>query len=392
MISRVIVFVVGLLMAATAAWADAPVTVIVAYIDRADDAKYATVLNYGRLNAGSVPSPYSGAALAFADGRLIGEAVGVQFVLDHVTLQDGEDAAARIRSELQAKHIVAAVLDLPPAEMENVALGLADAPLVLLNAREMSQKLRQSTCRTHLFHAIPSVDMLEDALAQVLVKRNWKSVLVVEGDDPEDKDVSALFQAAAAKFGLTVTGVRSFVPGTDPRDRDRNNPRLITGEADYDVVFVADHTGDFARSLAYNTLLPRPIVGAAGLMPSAWHPYWERQGAPQLNRRFEKVSKRAMTDLDWSAWAAGRAIVEGVVRGKARDGASLIAALLDPALTLELYKGNAGSFRAWNRQLRQPILLGTDVAVVAFAPVPEMLHQRNTLDTLGFDEPEFHCP
>jgi len=131
-------------------------------------------------------------------------------------------------------------------------------------------------------------------------------------------------------------------------------------------------------------------VGASGLTPSAWHPYFERQGAPQLNRRFERAAKRPMSDLDWSAWAAVRAVVEAEVRMK--PGADLGAALLDPALTLELYKGNPGSFRPWSRQLRQPILLGSPTTVAAVAPVEGMLHRTNTLDTLGLDEPEFHCP
>jgi ABC transporter substrate binding protein (PQQ-dependent alcohol dehydrogenase system) len=60
-------------------------------------------------------------------------------------------------------------------------------------------------------------------------------------------------------------------------------------------------------------------------------------------------------------------------------------------LRLELYKGAAGSFRPWSRQLRQPILLGTHDAVLAVAPVEGALHQKNDLDTLGPDEPEFRC-
>src|SRR5439155_11183869 len=70
----------------------------------------------------------------------------------------------------------------------------------------------------------------------------------------------------------------------------------------------------------------------------------------------------------------------------------LIDALLDPDLTIELYKGYHGSFRPWNRQLRQPILLGTTNAVVGLAPAEGVLHKDNTLDSLGLDEPEFQCP
>lgn len=73
-------------------------------------------------------------------------------------------------------------------------------------------------------------------------------------------------------------------------------------------------------------------------------------------------------------------------------GGPLVDELLKPDITLELYKGFPGSFRPWDRQLRQSILLGTTDMVIALAPVEGALHQRNTLDTLGSDEPEFHCP
>jgi hypothetical protein len=39
----------------------------------------------------------------------------------------------------------------------------------------------------------------------------------------------------------------------------------------------------------------------------------------------------------------------------------------------------------------QPILLGTDNWVVERAPIEGSLHQKNKLDTLGFDERESRC-
>ena len=381
----------GILVSAAALAAE-PAAITIGYVDRTDDPDYAPRHGYESLYSQSIASPLPGAELAIKDAKLPGDAAGVAFVLAHITLEDGDDASAAVKRLLAEKQIAAVLLDLPLDETLKVAKELSGMPLALVNARHRDTALRQDTCHSHLFHTIPSWDMLEDALAQGLAKRNWKRALVIESDDPIDKAVSAAFQASAAKFGLTVTGVKAFAPGNDPRDRDRNNPRRLTGDADYDVVFVADHAGDFARELPYNTLLARPVVGAAGLVPAAWFRLWERQGAPQLTRRFEKAARRQMTELDWAAWAAVRAIVETVVRSKARTAAEILPALLDPALTLELYKGNAGSFRPWNRQLRQPILLATDAAVAGFAPVDGMLHRTNTLDTLGLDEPEFHCP
>ena len=49
------------------------------------------------------------------------------------------------------------------------------------------------------------------------------------------------------------------------------------------------------------------------------------------------------------------------------------------------------SFRAWDGQLRQPLLLSDGQSVVAMAPVDGILHPKNALDTLGADAPEKLC-
>jgi ABC transporter substrate binding protein (PQQ-dependent alcohol dehydrogenase system) len=233
--------------------------------------------------------------------------------------------------------------------------------------------------------------MLTDALGQALLARNWNQALVLEGQSPEDTAFSRSFQRSARKFGVTVSDVRPFVLGNDPRQRDQNNVRLLTGGVTYDTVFVADESRQFAPYVPYNTFDPRPVIGSEGLIASAWHPFWERQGAPQLNRRFFRRNGRVMSDEDWATWAAVRAIVDGIARMRGGADRPLEQALLDPTATIELYKGYQGSFRPWNRQLRQPILLGTADAVVGLAPVEGVLHEKNTLDSLGLDEPEFKC-
>jgi ABC transporter substrate binding protein (PQQ-dependent alcohol dehydrogenase system) len=157
------------------------------------------------------------------------------------------------------------------------------------------------------------------------------------------------------------------------------------------VVFVADAGGEFARYVPYRTTHPRPVVGSDGLIPGAWHALWERHGAPQLNRRFQRAAGRAMTDEDWAAWVAVRAIVEAALATNADAVAALATALARPDFAIELYKGAPGSFRPWDRQLRQPILLHTHSAVVDRAPLEGFLHERNTLDTLGLDQLEFRC-
>jgi ABC transporter substrate binding protein (PQQ-dependent alcohol dehydrogenase system) len=325
------------------------------------------------------------------DARIIGRAIGVTLQLLRETVPEGETAAAFVRQLMQRENPVAAILDLPEADVEAVAAASGQDRAALFNIRHRGSDLRRKTCRTGLFHVMPSDAMLNDALAQYLKFVGWDDILVLTSDAPADLAQSQSFQTAARKFGLSISDVRQFVHGNDPRQRDLNNVRLLTGGVAYDAVFVADETQEFARLLPYRTVSPRPVLGAAGLSPLAWHPQWERHGAPQLNRRFFKFAGRTMTEEDWAAWIAVKAIVEAQVRA-GDSGSPLVRELLKPDLTLELYKGFPGTFRPWDRQLRQSILLATADAVIALAPVEGALHQFNNLDTLGLDEPEFNCP
>ena len=49
------------------------------------------------------------------------------------------------------------------------------------------------------------------------------------------------------------------------------------------------------------------------------------------------------------------------------------------------------SFRPWNNQLRQPVLLHTHNAVITRAPLEEYLHRTHSLDTLGVDRENTAC-
>jgi ABC transporter substrate binding protein (PQQ-dependent alcohol dehydrogenase system) len=62
-----------------------------------------------------------------------------------------------------------------------------------------------------------------------------------------------------------------------------------------------------------------------------------------------------------------------------------------PEFELAAFKGQKLTFRAWNGQLRQPILLATAKLPVTVSPQPGFLHQLTELDTLGIDKPETKC-
>jgi len=189
---------------------------------------------------------------------------------------------------------------------------------------------------------------------------------------------------------------KTFRLSADPRERNLSNPMLLTGAAavgsDYDVAWVVDGDGEFARSLPYGLALPRPVVGDAGLTAQAWAPHFERYGAPQLARRFARAAGRPMTGHDWAAYIGTKAVLQAALaQPAAPTAAKLGASLNQPDFALDGFKGVRLSFRAWDHQLRQPLLLTDGVGVAGIAPVDGIMHAKNVLDTLGTDAPESPC-
>ena len=103
-----------------------------------------------------------------------------------------------------------------------------------------------------------------------------------------------------------------------------------------------------------------------------------------------------MRPLDYDAWVAVRSVGEAATRTKSTPAksaapADLIAHLKSTDFELAAFKGRKLSYRAWDGQLRQPILLATAKLPVTVSPQPGFLHQFTELDTLGVDKPETNC-
>ena len=339
-----------------------------------------------RAYLGHTAGPLSDAIeMAIEESQFELEAAGAAVKLNR---QGAASLEAARSAALAAEKAGAAMLltDLPAAW----TLAIADAvKLPVLNLSEPADSLRQQDCRARLFHLIPSERMRADALAQTLVARKWSKLLLLVGSTPLDEQRSATIEAAIKRYGLQVVARKPFKLSADPRERDTANPLLLTGGAQYDAVWVIDSRGEFARALPYRTVLPRPVVGDAGLVALAWHAQFERYGAPQVVRRFTKAAKRPMTAQDWSAWMAGKALVALVAAAPKGNPATWAQAL--PKLQLDGSKGIQMNFRAWDGQLRQPLQLSDGQGVIATAPIEGLLHPTDTLDTLGADAPEKLC-
>ncbi len=366
------------------------VVLSIGYLQLEDDPRYKQKHMEARYQGHPWGRPYMGASVAMKESRFSGMATGVGFELKR---QSGSSLAELERqlAQYEQQNIRFVLLDLPGEMVQALANKTAGQDMLLFNLTAQDSALRQEQCHTRLMHVVPDRAMLMDALAQYLVLRKWRKVLALKGPTQNDAEYFKAFQRSAKKFGLKIVAVRPFILGRDPRQRNRNNVALLTAGEDYDVVFVADSDGEFARDVPYQIQRPRPVVGAAGLVPDWWHWAWERHGAPQLNRRFLKKAKRHMTGYDWSAWVAVKVVVEAVQRTGGADFHELVKYIRGDDLVVDGFSGYRLSFRPWNNQLRQPVFLTTPNWVVARAPLEGFLHAQNNLDTLGFDERETRC-
>jgi ABC transporter substrate binding protein (PQQ-dependent alcohol dehydrogenase system) len=362
------------------------------YVELADDPRYANRGEHSGIVFTDLGRPYQGSQAALADALAIGRIIGVDFSIEKAAGKSVDELVQRISNWITTDGIHFVLADLPAAALMEVARKLADRPVLLFNVSAPDDSLRGADCAKNVVHTYPSNAMLADALMQYLVAKGWLQILVLQGPAPEDAAMVAALQRSAKKFRADIVAIKPFLLTNDPRHREETDILLMTGGADYDVVYVADSSGEFGRYVSYKTKLPRPVVGSAGLVPTAWSWSWDRDAAVQLQHRYEKVAPpRRMNGADWAAWEAVKAVTQAVMRTQSTDFDTVKAFLLSDKLALDTVKGNPGSFRAWDHQLRAPILLSTADAVIARPPLPQFLHQTNVLDTLGVDAPETAC-
>lgn len=385
-------------------WLLAACTLVVSGTGAAADTEYrAAVLRVdtpgpapiSRLDLPPEDLGFAGAALGTADNATTGGFMKQTFVTETV-------AATPDTAETEMQKLLDAgvwwIVVLADADTTVRLSDMAGDKAIVLNAGATDDRLRGEDCRANLLHVAPSDAMLTDALAQYLVWKKWTDWFLIEGSHPEDQALAAAYRRAATKFGAKIVEERIYEDTGGARRSDSGTvqvqgqmPAFTQRAPEHDVVVAADRSDVFAVHLPYHTWEPRPVAGSAGLVPGSWHPSHEAWGATQFQSRFEKQSGRPAHDEDYQVWTALRVLGEAATRTQGGDFAAVQDFVLSDGFDLAAFKGQKLTFRDWDGQLRQPILLTSDKVVVSVSPQAEFLHQVSQLDTLGIDRPETAC-
>jgi ABC transporter substrate binding protein (PQQ-dependent alcohol dehydrogenase system) len=340
-------------------------------------------------------SAFAGAALALEDNATTGQFMGITFTVETVAAPPEGAEAALDAILAEGIRLVVILAD------ETDTLRLADRAgpdTLVLNAGSRAVALREAECRANVLHVGPDADMLADAVAQFAVWKQWPRWLVVHGSNPADLAEADSFRRAATKFGARIVEEREFEDTGGSRRSDTGHvqvqaqiPVFMQGAREHDVVIAADASDIFAPYLGYHLWTPRPVMGAGGLRPVTMHPAHEAWGATQFQRRFERLVRRGVQEADFDTWVALRVIGEAAIRTMSADPAALREFALSDEFGLAAFKGQPVTFRSWNGQLRQPILLYDGRITVSVSPQDGFLHQVSPLDSLGRDRPETQC-
>ena len=333
---------------------------------------------------------FYGIQLAKEDNLTTGYFLGHDYKIKMIQVSLDEDLVEEF-SKLVSEGLRYFIVDLSKDEFLKILNLSITKDVLLFNVRAKENILREEHCNTSAFHVIPSHSMLSDALTQYLLKKKWKKWFLIVGPDETDKLYAESLRKSADKFNIKIKEERVWDFSSDLRRTAQKEVPIFTKGVNYDVLVVADDKGEFGEYLPYRTWDSRLIAGTQGLKPTSWHRTHEQWGATQMQNRFRRKSGRWMTPVDNASWIAFRVIGEAVTRTKTNDIDEIRKFIISKDFGIGAYKGVKVSFRSWNGQMRQPILLSAPRSMVSVSPQPGYLHPFSELDTLGIDEPESNC-
>ncbi|MFQ5801814.1 MAG: ABC transporter substrate-binding protein [Candidatus Methylomirabilales bacterium] len=290
--------------------------------------------------------------------------------------------------------------------------------IIFLNTMSRSEALRGATCHRLTFHVEASLAMYTDAMGQWLVRRakqpRWA---FLTPDSEAGAEMERLATRALRRHGGSAVA-REVVPAGNS---DYRAALTTLAKAGPDVVIMNLAGPSLLQALAQVTDLGLAVQVAGsrmeavefwqaeptrltGVWPSLWSYGFRKYSGRELNKRLAARLGHPAESRAWASYTAMKAVWEAVLKGGRDDTAGLVS-FFEKGRGVDAHKGQPLTFRSWDHQLRQPLMVVRSKVPAAGArrwDIFELLGEvplRGTtgenraavLDTLGLSAAESTC-
>src|SRR5260370_10207298 len=199
----------------------------IGYVEIEGDPRYEPIRAFERLVLKTRDHPFAGAQIGIDDAAALVRVLNAEFALERITVKSPAEVAPAVIAALEGRGIHFFLIDAPPDAFKPLAAAAKGRDALLFNVSAADDGLRRDLCAREFVHVIPSLAMRMDALMQYLASRKWRDILVFEGPLRGDAETVRAFTRSAQKFGAKIVADQRFKTGTDPREREQNNPALL---------------------------------------------------------------------------------------------------------------------------------------------------------------------
>ena len=131
----------------------------------------------------------SGAQMAVVDSNKTSKFLNQNYTLITKISYDEKELIQAFEEFIKNKNSYV-ILNVEDELLKKLIANPISKDALLINAGSQTTDLRRDYCNKNLLHTIASNAMLYDGLVQFLVKRNFKNIFLISGQNPKDIQIS----------------------------------------------------------------------------------------------------------------------------------------------------------------------------------------------------------
>ena len=310
------------------------------------------------------------AELAAEEANYIAEAFGKIVRLKTEKASSPDDAAKKATKLIRQGRVKAILGGGNDSLTRAIQDTTAREGVIFLNTMSRSEALRGSRCHRLTFHVEGSLAMYTDAIGQWLIsgakKTRWGFLTPDSGAGAEMERLAK--RALERNRGTAVA--REVVP---PSTRDYRGAFAKLAKAGPDVLIINLSGPPLLTALAQFTELGLEVhvAGAAmetlefwraepttltGVWPALWFYGFRKYSGRELNKRLAERLGHPAESHAWASYTAMKAVWEAVLKGGRSDATGLVS-FFEQGRGVDAHKGVPLTFRPWDHQLRQPLMV-----------------------------------